>query len=100
MQGLDVTVPTIVCIFYLSIEGIPSHLHYLVRRVQQRFPDASIVVGLSPRGDTDQWSETLQSAMGANHYATSVRSMVDACLATVRPEIAIDPEPLPGDVGT
>ncbi|WP_194946937.1 AI-2E family transporter [Cupriavidus necator] len=100
MQGLDVPVPTIVCIFYLNIEGIPSHLRYLVRRVQQRFPDASIVVGLWPRGDTDQWSERLQSAIGANHYATSVRSMVDACLATIRTENAIDPEPLPGNVGT
>jgi len=100
MQGMVVTAPTIVCIFYLNIEGIPSHLRYLVRRVQQRFPDASIVVGLWPRGDTDQWSETLQSAIGAHHYATSVRSMVDACLATIRTENAIDPEPHPGVMET
>jgi hypothetical protein len=26
--------------------------------------------------------------------------MVDACLATIRTENAIDPEPLPGNVGT
>ncbi|WP_042881362.1 AI-2E family transporter [Cupriavidus necator] len=100
MQGLDVIVPTTVCIFYLNIEGIPSHLRYLVRRVQLRFPDASIVVGLWPRGDTDQWSEALQSAIGANHYVTSVGSMVDACLAKTRAERAIDPELRPGEVGT
>jgi hypothetical protein len=37
-------------------------------------------VGLWPKGDTDQWSEDLQSAIGADRYATSVREMVDACL--------------------
>ncbi|MGO4306962.1 AI-2E family transporter [Cupriavidus sp. RAF12] len=100
MQGLDVIVPAIVCVFYLNIEGIPSHLRYLVRRVQRRFPDASIVVGLWPRGDTDQWSEALQSAIGANQYVTSVRSMVDACLAETRADRAIDPKLRPGEVGT
>lgn len=99
MQGLDVIVPMMVCIIYVNIEGIPSHLRYLVRRVQQRFPDASIVVGLWPRGDTDQWGEALQSAIGANHYVTSVRSMVDACLAETRAECAIEPELRPGEVG-
>lgn len=100
MQGMAVTAPTTVCIFYLNIDGIPSHLRYLVRRVQQRFPDASIVVGLWTSGDTDHWSEALQSAIGAHHYATSVRSMVDACLAAIRTENAVDPEPHAGVVET
>lgn len=80
--SLDVTAETTtVCVFYLNIEGIPSHLRYLLRRLRQRLPDASIVVGLWPAGGTDQWSEDLQSAIGADHYATSVREMICACLA-------------------
>ncbi|MGF6603971.1 putative PurR-regulated permease PerM [Paraburkholderia sp. GAS448] len=78
--SLDVAAATTVCIFYLNIDGIPSHLRYLLRRVRQRLPEAAIVVGLWPKGDTDQWSEDLQSAIGADRYATSVREMVDACL--------------------
>ncbi|MGF6759614.1 AI-2E family transporter [Paraburkholderia sp. GAS42] len=78
--SLDVAAATTVCIFYLNIDGIPSHLRYLLRRVRQRLPEAAIVVGLWPTGDTDQWSEDLQSAIGADCYATSVREMVDACL--------------------
>ncbi len=100
MHNLDVTAATIVCIFYLNIDGIPSHLRYLVRRVRQRFPDASIVVGLWPIGDTDQWSEALQSAIGADHYATSIRGMVSACLASTRTASAIDHEPHLGGVVT
>jgi hypothetical protein len=81
---LDFTGTTTVCIFYLNIDGIPSHLRYLLRRLRQRLPDASIVVGLWPKGGTDQWSKDLQSAIGADHYAASVREMVDACLASTR----------------
>jgi hypothetical protein len=84
IDSLDVTSATMVCIFYLNIDGIPSHLRYLLRRLRQRMPDASIVVGLWPAGETDQWSKDLQSAIGADHYATSVRDMVSACLASTR----------------
>lgn len=91
--GLDVTEVTVVCIFYLGIDGIPSHLRYLLRRVRQRLPDALIVVGLWPAGDTDQWSKDLQSAIGADHYATSIRDMVKACLVSTCTASALGPEP-------
>ncbi|RDJ98169.1 AI-2E family transporter [Paraburkholderia lacunae] len=93
IDGLDVTAVTMVCIFYLGINGIPSHLRHLLRRVRQRLPDALIVVGLWPAGDTDQWSEDLQSAIGADHYATSVRDMVNACLVPTGTASASGPEP-------
>jgi predicted PurR-regulated permease PerM len=102
MERLEETGASIVCIFYLNIDGIPSHLRYLVRRIRQRVPDASIVVGLWPAGDTARWSESLQSAIGADHYATSIRSMVGACASAAQsasgesqPAVA---EELPGDV--
>jgi predicted PurR-regulated permease PerM len=91
IDGLDVAAVTIVCIFYLDINGIPSHLRYLLRRVRQRLPDALIVVGLWSAGDTDPWSEDLRSAIGADHYATSIRDMVSACLASTGTANAIGP---------
>ena len=69
----------IVCIFYLQIDGIPSHLRYLVRRVRARLPHVSIVVGLWAQEDTDKWSAELQSAMGAECYATSLQDVLAAC---------------------
>ncbi|CAG4892375.1 AI-2E family transporter [Paraburkholderia saeva] len=82
IDTLDATTASVVCIFYLGIDGIPSHLRYLVRRVRQRAPHASIVVGLWPEGDTDGWSGNLQDAMGADYYATSLRDMVNACMTS------------------
>ncbi|WP_246217254.1 hypothetical protein [Paraburkholderia panacisoli] len=84
--------------FYLNINGIPSHLRYLLRRVRQCLPHALIVVGLWPTGDTHQWIEDLQSALSADRYATSVRDMVSACVASTGKSSAIDPEPQSGGV--
>ncbi|WP_175671661.1 AI-2E family transporter [Burkholderia ambifaria] len=98
IDGLDVTAVTTVCIFYLRINGIPSHLRYLLRRVRQRLPDALIVVGLWPAGDTDQWGKDLQSAIGADHYATSIRDMVNACIVSTGTASAFGPEPKPDAV--
>ena len=86
----------IVCILYLQIDGIPSHLRYLVKRIRARLPNVSIVVGLWAQEDTDKWSAELQSAMGAECYATSLRDMLAACrkmdLATraERNEVTVD----------
>jgi predicted PurR-regulated permease PerM len=79
IDTLDTSAVTIVCLFYLNIEGIPSHLRYLVKRVRQRLPHAAIVVGLWPQGQPETWSEDLQSAIGADCYATSMRDMLNAC---------------------
>lgn len=69
----------IVCILYLRIDGIPSHLRYLVRRIHARLPNVSIVVGLWAAEDTEKWSADLQSAMGAQCYASTLQEMLSAC---------------------
>ncbi|HEY1997551.1 AI-2E family transporter [Paraburkholderia sp.] len=79
IESLDTTGVTIVCLFYLRIDGIPSHLRYLVKRVRQRLPHAAIVVGLWEGSETEKWSDDLQSALGADYYATSMRDMLGAC---------------------
>ena len=69
----------IVCIFYLQIDGIPSHLRYLVGRIRSRLPNVSVVVGLWAPQDTGKRSEDLQSAIGAECYATSLQEILAAC---------------------
>lgn len=79
IDSLDADDVGIVCIFYLQIDGIPSHLRYLVRRIHARLPNVSIVVGLWAPEDTEKWSADLQTAMGAECYATSLQEIVAAC---------------------
>ncbi|MEM5457887.1 AI-2E family transporter [Paraburkholderia phytofirmans] len=79
IDQLDADDVGIVCILYLQIDGIPSHLRYLVRRIRARLPKVSIVVGLWAAEDTEKWSADLQSAMGAECYATSLQEIVAAC---------------------
>lgn len=43
------------------------------------------MVGLWAADDTDQWSDNLQGAIGADHYATSARDMIEACTSVVPP---------------
>ncbi|MFM0172980.1 AI-2E family transporter [Paraburkholderia sediminicola] len=79
IDQLDADDVGIVCILYLQIDGIPSHLRYLVRRIRARLPKVSIVVGLWVAEDTEKWSADLQSAMGAECYATSLQEILAAC---------------------
>jgi hypothetical protein len=79
IDQLDADDVGIVCILYLQIDGIPSHLRYLVRRIRARLPKVSIVVGLWAAEDTEKWSADLQSAMGAECYATSLQEILAAC---------------------
>ncbi|RKT21916.1 putative PurR-regulated permease PerM [Paraburkholderia sp. RAU2J] len=79
IETLDADDVGIVCIFYLQIDGIPSHLRYMVRRIRARMPKVSIVVGLWPAEDTEKWSADLQSAIGAACYATSLQEVLAAC---------------------
>lgn len=92
IDTLDADDVRIVCIFYLQIEGIPSHLRYMVRRIRARLPEASIIVGLWAAADTGKWSDDLQSAMGAECYATSLQEVLGACsrIDGVRAEPALD----------
>lgn len=79
IESLDADDVGIVCILYLQIDGIPSHLRYLVRRIHARLPNVSIVVGLWAAQDTEKWSADLQTAMGAECYATSLQEILTAC---------------------
>ena len=79
IDSLDADDVGIVCLLYLQIDGIPSHLRYLVRRIRARLPKVSIVVGLWAAEDTEKWSADLQNAIGAECYATSLQEILAAC---------------------
>ncbi|MGF6703051.1 putative PurR-regulated permease PerM [Paraburkholderia sp. MM5496-R1] len=69
----------IVCLLYLQIDGIPSHLRNLIRRIRTRLPKVSIVVGLWTPEDTQQWSAEQQESLEAECAVTSLQQMLAAC---------------------
>lgn len=79
IDSMDIAGVTIVCLFYLRIEGVPSHLRYLVKRMRERLPHAAIVVGLWEPAEIEKWRDDLQSTIGAQCYACSIRDMLDTC---------------------
>ncbi|MGF6381407.1 putative PurR-regulated permease PerM [Paraburkholderia atlantica] len=69
----------IVCLLYLQIDGIPSHLRNLIRRIRARLPNVSIVVGLWAPEETQQWSAEQQESLEADCAVTSLQQMLAAC---------------------
>lgn len=79
--GLDVSGVAMACISYLEISGSPAHLRYLLRRLRQRLPPgAPILVGLWPAEEAVLKDPQLQKMVGADHYTSSLREAVAACL--------------------
>ncbi len=77
----DVRVIAVSC---LELAGTPAHLRYLVRRLRQRAPDATLIAGLWPSGEAVLDDPQAQTAVGADHYVTSLRQAVDTALAARR----------------
>jgi predicted PurR-regulated permease PerM len=80
IAGLRVDGVAMVCLTYLEITGSPAHLRNLLRRLRQRLPDQTILVGLWPSDDPMLGDERLRAAAGADFYVTSFREAVEACL--------------------
>jgi hypothetical protein len=86
--GLDVKGVAMVCISYLDIKGNPAHLRYLLKRLRQRVGEAPILVGLWPAEEPVLKDEKLRAAIGADHYVTSLREGVEACLEAAKKSAA------------
>jgi predicted PurR-regulated permease PerM len=78
---LDITGARLVCVSYLEITGNPAHLRYLIRRLRTRLPGAPILVGLWPKQEAALADRSVQAAMGADHYVSSLGDAVTVCLA-------------------
>jgi len=69
-----------VCVAYLEINGSPSHLRYLLRRLRARFPGLPLLVGIWPSDDPIRADQRLRAVVGADYYASSLREAVGICL--------------------
>jgi predicted PurR-regulated permease PerM len=85
--SLDPEGVAMVCLCYLEIDGAPSHLRYLLRRLRQRVPAAKLLVGLWPADQAILTDDRLRAAVGADVYTTSLREAVEACLDAARTEV-------------
>ncbi len=69
-----------ICVAYLELNGSPSHLRYLLRRLRARFPGAPLLVGIWPTEDPIRVDQRLRAVTGADFYASSMREAVSLCL--------------------
>jgi hypothetical protein len=81
---LDLTGVGVIAVSYLDPAASPGQLRHLVKRLRDRAPEASIIVGLWPEGDSASTDATVQRSVGADAYVGSLRDAVDAALTTTR----------------
>ncbi|WP_428535821.1 AI-2E family transporter [Rhodopila sp.] len=85
--SLDGEGVSMVCLCYLDLDGTPSHLRYMLRRLRQRLPAAKLLVGLWPVEQAILTDDRLRAAVGADVYISSLREAVEACLEAARTEV-------------
>ena len=82
--ALEAEGTAMICVSYLEISGSPSHLRYLMQRLKARLPGRPILVGLWPAEDAVLKEDRVRAVIGADHYTSSLKAAVDACLAEAR----------------
>jgi hypothetical protein len=78
--GLDTSGFAMICVAYLEVNGSPTHLRYLLRRLRARCPGLPLLVGIWPTEDPTRADQRLRTVVGADHYAGSLREAVGICL--------------------
>jgi predicted PurR-regulated permease PerM len=68
-----------VCISYLEISGSPSHLRYAIRRLRQKLPGSSILVGLWPADDAALTDKGIRAQIAADYFARTLQEALDLC---------------------
>ncbi|HYZ64809.1 MAG TPA: AI-2E family transporter, partial [Acetobacteraceae bacterium] len=81
---LDVHDVRMVCISHIEGANSLTPLRYLVRRLRQRMPEATMMAGLWAADPALLMDERIRAAVGADLYVNSLRDAVDACLAAAR----------------
>ena len=82
--SLDVTGVAMVCVSYLEASGSPAALRYLMRRVRNRMPGVPVLVGLWQADQAVLADERLRATVGADHYVSTLRGAVEACVAAAQ----------------
>ena len=84
ISRLDPAGVKMVCVSHVEIGGSPAYLHYLVRRLRARLPNAILLVGLLPAEDEAGTDDRVRTVIGADAYTLSLSETVDACLERAR----------------
>ena len=84
IEALDVSGVAMVCVSYLEASGSPSALRYLMRRMRQRLPGVPVLVGLWQADASVLADERLRTAIGADHYVTTLHAAVEECVAAAK----------------
>jgi predicted PurR-regulated permease PerM len=85
---MDLSAVTVITVSHLEVGGAPAHLRYLIRRLRQRAPHATLIAGLWAPGDPVLNDPQAQKALGGDRYVASLRDAIDASLAALS-----DPSP-------
>ncbi|NIX78303.1 AI-2E family transporter [Microvirga terricola] len=78
--NLDVGGVQMVCLCALDISGTPAHLRYLLQRLRKLVPDIPILVGLWSKDNAVLKDTSLQAALGADYYVSSLREALSICV--------------------
>jgi predicted PurR-regulated permease PerM len=84
VRTLDLTGIDVIAVSYLEVTGSPAQLRYLIRRLRARAPAARIVVGLWPQGEAILSDASIQQALGADRYVSSLHQAVEDILSSAR----------------
>jgi hypothetical protein len=82
LAALDLSNVSVIALTYLDLSGSPAHLRYLIARLRQRAPGASIILGLWP-GESELADPAIQKVVGADRYVASLREAVEVTRAAV-----------------
>jgi predicted PurR-regulated permease PerM len=80
---LDLSAVKVITVSYLELAGAPAHLRYLIRRLRQRAPHATLIAGLWAQGEAVVTDAQVQKALGADRDVASLREAIDASVAAL-----------------
>ncbi|MBV9567487.1 MAG: AI-2E family transporter [Hyphomicrobiales bacterium] len=69
-----------ICVIYLEVEDNVPHVRHLLRRLHQRLPKATVLVGLWSEASAAAKNERLRMGVSADYHANSLREAVRACV--------------------
>jgi AI-2E family transporter len=80
IAALEAQDVSLVCLSYLDITGSPAHLRFLVRRIKERLPGVSIVIGFWADDDAFLRNQAARREVGADYYVSSLQEALNACI--------------------
>jgi predicted PurR-regulated permease PerM len=80
-----------VCISCVDISGGPAYLRFVVRRVRERLPGVTVLVGYWAAHDPFLRNQAARRELGADRYVSSLQEALNACLSVTRAPATIIP---------